>query len=308
MIISASRRTDIPAFYADWFFNRLAEGFVCVRNPMNPGQVSRVSLRREDVDGFVFWTKNPIPMMERLHLLDGYPYYFQFTLTSYGRDMETVLPSKNDVLIPAFRHLAKLLGRHRVVWRYDPILISSVYTAEYHIRYFTGLAERLADSTEKCTISFLDDYKNTRQSAPEIRPPDEDEIHRMMYAFAECASRVGITLDTCAEEADLSAYGIAHASCIDTARMSRITGSPVAAQQDKNQRKACGCAAAVDIGAYNTCVNGCRYCYANYILPLVKENHRSHDPLSQLLSGNLTKTDRVTERNTDKKKNQLTIL
>ncbi len=308
MIISASRRTDIPALYSDWFYNRLAEGFVYVRNPMNPHQVSRISLRREDVDGFVFWTKNPIPMMERLHHLDGYPYYFQVTLTSCGRDMETNLPSKNDVLIPAFRNLAKMLGRHRVVWRYDPIFISETYTVEYHIRYFTKMAVLLADSTEKCIISFLDYYKNTKKTAPDIRPPDVNELHRMMTAFADCAGRVGITLDTCAEEADLSEYGISHASCIDTARLARIAGTPVSIPPDQNQRKDCGCASAVDIGAYNTCVNGCRYCYANYTQPLVQENFRRHDPTSPLLIGNLTDEDKITERRSDKKKRQMTMM
>ncbi|MBQ8185641.1 MAG: DUF1848 domain-containing protein [Clostridia bacterium] len=307
MIISASRRTDIPALYADWFFHRLNEGFVCVRNPMNPHQVSKIPLNRDAVDGFVFWTKNPVPMMNRLHLLEEYPYYFQFTLTSYGRDAETNVPSKNDVLIPAFRALAEKLGRHRVVWRYDPIFISETYTAEYHIRYFAKLAEMLADSAEKCTISFLDFYKNTRKTAPDIRPPDAYELDRILTAFSETAKRVGITIDTCAEEADLSSYGITHAACIDTERLSGITGKPITAPRDRNQRKACGCASAVDIGAYNTCVNGCRYCYANYILPLVQENHSSHNPLSPLLIGNLTGDDRVTVRKTDAKKNQIKI-
>lgn len=307
MILSASRRTDIPALYPDWFFGRLREGYVCVRNPMNPRQVSRISMKREHVDGIVFWTKNPIPMMDRLHLLDGYPYYFQFTLTSCGRDMETNLPSKNHVLIPAFQSLAKRLGRHRVVWRYDPIFISETYTVDYHIRYFAKMAERLADSTEKCTLSFLDYYKNTKKTAPEIRPPDDDEIRTMMSAFSETAKRVGIALDTCAEEMDLSEYGISHGSCIDAERLSRIAGYPVMSPTDKNQRKACGCASAVDIGAYNTCVNGCRYCYANYILPLAAENYRNHDPESPLLIGNLTDEDRMTDRKINRK-TQLTIL
>lgn len=308
MIISASRRTDIPALYSDWFFRRLAEGFVCVRNPMNPRQVSKIPLNHDAVDGFVFWTKNPMPVMDRLHLLDGYPYYFQFTLTSYGRDVERNVPPKGDVLIPAFRQLAKKLGRHRVVWRYDPIFVDETYTVDYHIRYFAKMAEMLADSTEKCTLSFLDYYKNTKKTAPEIRPPDENGIARMMTAFSETAKKVGITLDTCAEEMDLSKYGITHAACIDEERMSRIAGKKLDIGRDKNQRKACGCSSAVDIGAYNTCTNGCCYCYANYILPLVEENHRNHDPASPLLIGNLTDGDRVTERSVKTKRNQLKMI
>lgn len=296
MILSVSRRTDIPALYSDWFFNRLREGFVCVRNPMNPRQVSRISLRREDVDGMVFWTKNPLPMMDGLHLLDGYPYYFQFTLTSCGRDMECNVPPKGEVLIPAFRRLSELLGRHRVIWRYDPVLISETYTVDYHIRYFAKMAEMLGDYTEKCTFSFLDNYKNTKKTAPDIRTPDLLERRILAEAFSCSAKKAGILLDTCAEEDDLSGFGISHASCIDAARLSRIAGVPIAAPPDKNQRKLCGCASAADIGAYNTCTNGCRYCYANYIPSEIRKNREKHDPHSPLLLGNLMPEDRVTDR------------
>ena len=124
MIISASRRTDIPAFYAEWFFNRIKEGYVLVRNPMNYHQVSKISLSPAVVDGIVFWTKNPLPMMTRLDELREYPYYFQFTLTPYGKEMEPGLPSKKAVLIPVFRELSRKLGPDRLVWRYDPILLN----------------------------------------------------------------------------------------------------------------------------------------------------------------------------------------
>ena len=144
MIVSVSRRTDIPAFYADWFFRRLKEGFVLVRNPMNVHQVSRVRLDAEAAEGFVFWTKNPAPMLDRLHLLQNRAYYFQFTLTSYGLDVETCLPSKGRVLLPAFQRLAEIVGPERVLWRYDPILLNDVYTPEVHLRRFEALAKRLA--------------------------------------------------------------------------------------------------------------------------------------------------------------------
>lgn len=136
MIISASRRTDIPAYYSEWLINRMREGFVYVKNPMNPNQISRIDLSYEVIDGIVFWTKNPLPMMKYIDVFKSIPYYFQFTLTSYSNDIETGLPSKNTVLIPTFIELSNTIGADRVIWRYDPIVLSEKYTVEYHIRYF----------------------------------------------------------------------------------------------------------------------------------------------------------------------------
>ena len=162
MIISASRRTDIPAYYADWFCNRIREGYVCVRNPMNFHQVSRIDLSPDVVDGIVFWTKNPLPLMARLEELRGYTFYFQFTLTPYGKDVEPCVPSKNDVILPAFQELSRRVGPERVIWRYDPILFTNRYTMDYHITFFSQLARRLEGYTRKCIISFVDLYRNTQ--------------------------------------------------------------------------------------------------------------------------------------------------
>ena len=143
MIISASRRTDIPNYYSEWFFNRIKEGYVLVRNPMNISQVSKISLSPDVVDGIVFWTKNPLPILDRLEELREYTYYFQFTLTPYGKDVEPNVPSKNDLIIPSFRKLSERIGKERVVWRYDPILFNDKYTMDYHIKYFKALAAKL---------------------------------------------------------------------------------------------------------------------------------------------------------------------
>ena len=164
MIISVSRRTDIPSYYSEWLFNRLNAGYAYVRNPMNPHRISEVSLSPDVVDGIVFWTKNPTPMLNRLHELQDYTYYFQFTLTPYGADVEKNIPSKNDIVIPTFQKLSSMIGKERVVWRYDPILLNDKYTMQYHMKYFRVLCDKLADHTEKCTISFLDLYKNIQRS------------------------------------------------------------------------------------------------------------------------------------------------
>ena len=153
MIISASRRTDIPTYYSEWFFNRLKDGFVYVRNPMNIHQISKIPLSPDVVDGIVFWTKNPTPMLNRLDELNQYIYYFQFTLNSYSVDVEPNIPSKNNIVIPTFQKLSQKIGKDKVVWRYDPIFFNQKYTLDYHVKYFRMLADKLAGYTEKCTCS-----------------------------------------------------------------------------------------------------------------------------------------------------------
>mgnify|MGYP003291407063 CR=1 FL=1 len=298
MIISASRRTDIPAFYSEWFFNRLREGYVLTRNPMNFHQISRVSLSPDAVDAIVFWTKNPTPMLPRLGELEKYPYYFQFTLTPYGPEIENVLPSKNQVVIPAFQTLSKEIGRERVVWRYDPIFFSDRYTMEYHCKYFKVLAIKLSPYTEKCTVSFLDIYRNTERNLKPFgfKLDDLKMQEELLLRFAEIAKECGIYIDTCAEPHDFGYLGVEHAHCIERERIERISGSKLNVGRDRNQRAACGCVSSVDIGMYNTCLNGCRYCYANYQESMIQRNFRSHDPKSPLLFGDVMEGDVVTER------------
>lgn len=298
MIISASRRTDIPTYYSEWFFNRLREGDVLVRNPMNARQISRISLSPEAVDGIVFWTKNPVPMLSRLGELEPYPYYFQFTLTAYGRDVEPNLPGKNGVLIPAFQELSRMAGRERVVWRYDPIFLSDRYTVEYHCRYFRVLAAKLGEYTEKCTVSFLDFYRSTARNmrSLHIREMTAAQQREMMERFSEIAGEYGLYIDTCSEAISLEDLGVSHASCVDRERLERIGGYRLKAGRDRNQRKECGCAASVDIGAYDTCGNGCLYCYATDSPPRAAERVRAHRPDSPILFGTVGPEDVIRER------------
>lgn len=298
MIISASRRTDIPAYFSDWFFNRLHDKFVFVKNPMNPRQISRVSLDSKDIDGIVLWTKNPLPMLGRLHTLSDIPYYFQFTLTSYGRDIESGLPSKNDVLIPAFISLSKMIGPERIVWRYDPIILTAHYTLDYHIRYFEAIAKKLCGYTSRCTISFLDIYRNTEKNlhSCNLKSISSSDIDIICSAFSEIASKYGLRLSTCAEAIDLDKYNIDHARCINPDIFESITGHSYKHSKDANQRAECGCISSVDIGAYNCCANGCLYCYANYNPALIKSNLSKHNPHSPLLIGTPEEDDIIIQR------------
>lgn len=298
MIISASRRTDIPSYYSDWFFNRLKEGYVLVRNPRNVHQISKINLLHEVVDGIVFWTKNPVPMLQRLDELEKYNYYFQFTLTSYGPDAEQNIPSKSKVIIPAFQQLSREIGKERVVWRYDPIFFNETYTADYHCRYFEVLASKLARYTEKCTVSFVDFYRNTERNRKRlnIQPVPAEQQMELMGRFAEIAKKYNIYIDICAETGDFSKLGIFPAHCISRERFEKTGKYRLDIGKDKNQRNECGCIESIDIGAYNTCKNGCLYCYANYNSTSVDLNFRKHKPESPLLSGEVSGKDKIRER------------
>jgi hypothetical protein len=298
MIISASRRTDIPTYYSEWFFNRIKEGYVLVRNPMNFHQISKINLLPTVVDGIVFWTKNPLPLLSRLSDLNAYTYYFQFTLTAYGKDVEPNVPSKSHVIIPSFQKLSSLIGKDKIIWRYDPVFFNKTYTMEYHCKYFKVLAEKLHNYTEKCTVSFLDLYRNTHHNMQclNINPETQQQQIEIMQRFAKIAQGFGIKLDTCAEKLSLDVFGIAHAHCIDKNRFEQIGNYKLDIAKDKNQRPECGCSSSIDIGTYNTCKNGCLYCYANYNNSTVTKNFAIHNPSSPLLCGEIGPTDEIKDR------------
>lgn len=304
MVLSVSRRTDIPNYYSDWFYNRVKEGFLCVKNPFNPHQVSRIGLSPDLVDCIVFWTKNPEPMFARLHELDGYKYYFQFTLTGYGRDIEPYVPHKKEKMISVFRNLSDMVGSRRVVWRYDPILFNHTYTETYHLRAFEQIADALAGYTKRCVVSFVDTYVKNKAAmkALDIRDPIEacEGGEKAVKLFAEkiagVAHRNGMEITTCAERIDLSDCGIAHGSCIDRTLIEDIVGYAMDGKKDKNQRKECGCMESIEVGTYHTCRNGCKYCYANDSREKVERNYRAYDADSPLLCGRIEQGDKITER------------
>ncbi len=298
MILSVSRRTDIPNYYSEWFYNRIKAGFVCVRNPMNVHQISRINLSPEVVDCIVFWTKNPEPMMRRLDELASYKYYFQFTLTGYGKDIESGVPHKKEKMIPIFQKLSEQIGSRNVIWRYDPIIFTNKYTPEYHLRAFEQIAEALKGYTNQCVISFVDIYAKNKKVMEEIGAYSIPEVMLAEFAgkLSQTAAVNGMTVGSCAEKIDLFSCGIVHNCCIDKALIEDIIGYKIAVGKDKNQRPACGCVESIDIGTYNTCKNGCKYCYANYSRDNVIKNCSRYDEYSPLLCGMITEEDKVNER------------
>ena len=297
MILSVSRRTDIPAFYSDWFFNRLKEGFVYVRNPMNIHQVSRISLSPDVIDCIVFWSKNPKQMLPRLDELREYMYYFQYTINAYDKEFEVGVPRK-ELIINSFKELSDKIGPKRVIWRYDPILLTDKMDINYHVRYFEEVAKRLKGYTYTCVISFVDLYKRTKNNLnnTEAREPSHKEMLELSLQMFLIAKKYGITIQTCAEEIALESVGIKHGRCIDNALIEDLLGVKLVVSKDPNQRKECGCVQSIDIGEYNTCAHGCKYCYANFKESMVLRNRAAHDPQSPLLIGHVGDDDKVIER------------
>lgn len=297
MILSVSRRTDIPAFYSDWFYQRVKEGFVYVRNPMSIHQVSRIPINTDIVDCIVFWTKNPAKMLNRIKELDAYKFYFQFTVNPYSQSLENNVPKKN-IIFDVFKKLSDLIGPEKVIWRYDPILLSDEIDLNYHFKYFEVIAKTFSGYTNACTISFVDSYKKTERNlkSTTARELNDIEINKLCMRLSEIAKTNNIVLQTCAENYDLHDYGIVHGRCIDNMLIENIVGYRITSQKDKNQRDECGCISSIDIGEYNTCNHHCLYCYANFNKELVEKKVRNHDPLSPLLIGNIGEKDIVKDR------------
>ena len=299
MIVSASRRTDIPAFYSEWFFNRLNAGYLYVINPMNRKQVSKIVLSKETVDCFVFWTKNPEPMIGKLDILEqkGFPYYFQYTLTPYGTDVEPEFENKN-LLVKTFRKLSERIGKDKVIWRYDPILLSEKYTKEFHYEWFEKMCKSLSDYTNLCVISFLDLYSKTKRNTQVLNLCNisTNDMLQIGEQFSKIAKKYGLRLETCSEEIDLTQFDIGKGKCIDDKLISKIIKKPVNVKKDDTQREVCGCVKSVDIGQYNTCKHHCAYCYANFSLQQVQENCKKHNDASELLVGDLIGDEKITVR------------
>lgn len=297
MIISASRRTDIPAFYSTWFMKRLHEGFVLVPNPFNTKQISKVSLCSKDVECFVFWTKNARPMMKYMETVKKLPCYFQFTITAYEKDVEPFLPSKKDI-IQTFQELSLQLGKNRTIWRYDPILLTPKYTIGWHIQKFDEMMRQLAPYTDCCVISFLDMYKKTERNTLSLllQPITPEQMQELAEKMATICRKYHITLQTCAEDIDLDTLGICHGACIDKQRIEQVIHCALTVKKDTTQRGRCGCVKSVDIGQYNTCMHMCRYCYANFNGQQVKNNCAVHNDDSPLLTGHIPEGAKITER------------
>ena len=284
MIISASRRTDIPAFYSKWFMGRIRQKFCLVPNPFNPGRISKISLKKDDVDAIVFWTRYPKPFIPRLSFLDkaGYGYYFLFTLLDYPKIFEPEIPRLN-LRVDVFKMLSDIIGPQKVIWRYDPVIISNITSYDFHLKAFENLACNLKGFTRRVIISFVDIYpklkkrfKNMEKKGVKI-----EQINKKNLEFARSLKNIAtenhMKIQTCAEKNNLSAYGIKPGKCIDDKLIYELFKIRVTSLKDKGQRKECLCVPSRDIGMYDTCLFGCKYCYATTSVKKAKKNFSLHN-------------------------------
>ena len=290
MIISASYKTDIPTFYGEWFRNRLHAGFCRMVNPYNRKQHQVVSLQKEDVDGFIFWTKNLAPFLGVLDDVHDqeYPFVVQYTINGYPRALETrVVDAERSV--ESFLAASDKFGTNTLVWRYDTIIFSTLTDEDFHLQNFAKLAEKLAGSTDEVVVSFLQIYKKTKHNLDEASrvhgfdwydPPAETK-RELLTALVQVASEHKMSLSICTQP-DLVVPGVNEARCVDGQRLMDIAGRSFKSKI-KGTRTGCGCFESKDIGEYDTCPHGCVYCYAVRQRSLSLQRYQEHDPLGEYL-------------------------
>lgn len=291
MIINTGNRTDIPGYYSEWFYRRIEEGRVMVRNPYYPEQVIEYRLNPEVVDCICFCTKNPEPMLSGLHKIRDYGKCFFVTITPYGKEIEPFVPPKEKVL-EDFCILSEQVGKEAVSWRYDPVFIWDKYTLEFHLKAFAKMAERLRGKTERCVISFIDLYEKTKRNFPAASAVPKADTILLTKEMVKIAEENGMRVYPCGEGDYLSEYGADCSGCMSKEVVERSIGQSLSVPKGKKPaREGCTCLLGSDIGMYNTCGHGCLYCYANYDRKCVEANMARHDASSPLLIGNLREGD-----------------
>ncbi|MBR1930819.1 MAG: DUF1848 domain-containing protein [Lachnospiraceae bacterium] len=293
MILQTGMRTDIPAFYSEWFCNRIKEGYVYVRNPYNPQSVTAYRIHPDVVDLISFCTKNPAPMLEHMELLAPYGQYWFVTITSYGQEIEPGVPAKECVM-EDFKRLSEKVGVDSVGWRYDPIFVWEEYTVERHIADFEQMARTLAGYTRTCVISFIDLYQKVRKNFPEVGAVSREQRLQMGKAFAEIGRKYDMTIKGCGEGQELAQFGVDCNGCMTLETFACALHESLNVPRWKPAREECACFLGNDIGAYNTCGHLCRYCYANHDEEIVRRNLRAHRPQAPLLIGNIHPEDTIT--------------
>ncbi len=282
VIVSASRRTDIPAFHTEWFLNRLRAGYCIVTHHTASGIYHRVPLTADAVDCIVFRSKNPAPMLRRLDELHDYDYLFNITMNPYGREMESRVLRLAE-RIETFRQLSRAIGSQRMIWRYDPVFLSPKYDLYFHRRAFEYLCRELHGWSYKCMIGFIvhHPFVARRIDPLSVKRRETEDIRTMGRLFGEIARRYGHRIETCAEATDLEEFGIGHGACVERQQIEEIVGYRFGKVKESYLRPHCNCMESVDIGHYSTCDNGCLYCYATPERPDMRTDPASPslDPL-----------------------------
>ncbi len=295
MIVNVGGRTDIANYYSEWLRNRIKEGFAYSRNPLFPNNVSKVSLKPEDVDCLMFCSKNYQPILPYMkEISETYRVICHYTITAYGTDVEPNVPDI-ETSIQILMELSKIVGKEKVLWRYDPILLTQKYTVQKHLETFEKMAKQIAPYVQRCIFSFVEMYKKLEYNMPEIIPLTEADKSAILKGIGKIAKKYNLYTQTCGTDENNEKYGIHVSGCTTPEILEQAHGIKYKNIKPQPMRKGCHCIPSRDIGAYDTCLNGCKYCYANKRPELAKENIKLHDKNSPLLLGYIQKTDKITE-------------
>ena len=295
MIINTGGRTDTVQYYSKWLLKRFEDGCAYSRNPLFPDKVTRYELTPDKVDCVVFCSKNYEPVLAELpKITSRFHTYFYYTITAYGKDVEPGVPSIEQSM-ETLKRLAALVGRQRLAWRYDPVLLTAKYTIRTHMETFERMAEELAPYVDRCIFSFVEMYKKLAANMPELIPLTDADKDVLAGGMGRIAASHGLCLQTCGTNGDYSQYGIRPSGCLTLEILGQANGLAFRKLKHKGMRLGCHCIESRDIGAYDSCLNGCKYCYANKNPALAFENYKLHDPDSPLLLGRLKETDILQE-------------
>ena len=297
MILNTGARTDTVQYYSEWLLRRFKEGYVYTRNPLFPHKVTLYELAPDKIDAVLFCSKNYAPVLPRLHeITDKYRTYFHYTVTAYGKDIEPGVPSIDESIETLIR-LERIVGRERIAWRYDPVLLTKDYMVGRHIETFARMAERLAPHIDRCIFSFVEMYKKLEVNMPEIIPLTPADRDKIAAGLGGIAAKYGIRLQTCGTNGDWSRYGIHPSGCATLEIIGRANGCEFGDIKHNGLREGCHCIESRDIGAYDTCPNGCKYGYANKSPQKAQENYKLHNPASPLLIGSIGEDDVIIRGN-----------
>ena len=291
MIINTGGRTDTVQYFTPWLLKRFAEGYVYSRNPLFQNKVTRYELTPDKVDCVQFCSKNYEPILDHLQpIISRFPTYFHYTITAYGKDVEPGVPTI-EKSVETLKKLSAIVGRQRLAWRYDPVLLTDKYTIDRHLGTFESMAKELTPYVDRCIFSFVEMYKKVEVNMPELIPLSVEDMDILARGFGEIAAKYGLYMQTCGNNGDYSRFGIHSSGCMTLDMIGQANGIEFRKLKHKGMRQGCGCIETRDIGAYDTCLNGCKYCYANKWPQKAVENYKDHDSDSPLLLGHLKDTD-----------------
>ncbi len=297
MIINTGGRTDTVQYYSEWLLNRFKEGVVYSRNPLFPNKVTQYDLSPDKVDCVVFCSKNYSPILERLHeITDRFNTYFFYTITAYENDIEPRVPPI-EKSIEILLQLEQIVGSNRIAWRYDPVLLTDKYTIDYHLKTFENMSSQLSGHIDRCIFSFVEMYKKLSVNMPELRPVTDENKIILAKGMGEIAAKYDIHLQTCATDGDYLKYNIHPSGCMTLDILGKANGIKFKKLKHNGMRNHCNCIETRDIGAYDTCPNGCKYCYANSTPKNAIENYKLHDKNSPILFGKINDNDTIQKSN-----------